>query len=306
MSDDGSIHSLRSSSPALSENTHSLPHRYLGLCIPITQTALIPPEFDPNGKAVEALQREHHDAMTHWGYSETGTIFTSVRFQLSKSVHVLQTTLAPFHAQHYEHLLATAIHRWAENNQRGTTPVGPSFNHSHYGAVIGRNGQTIRSISAEAKLVWDASNPLAGLYVVCVKTPSDEIAAKCHQLRARLDTQAIRIGLSTAHPFGGSDQPTESTPPPGIVLFDVEPRLANTDIEAALTRAFAAHTEELVRSAPRTYRSQWLLEVPATAKIFPPFESSIVAAELLDGVVTVAVARKNWQRCRDIVTNALV
>ena len=151
MSDDGSTHSLRSSSPALSENTHSIPHRYLGLCIPTTQTAMIPPEFDPHGKAVEALQREHHDAMTHWGYSDTGTIFTSVRFQLSKSVHVLQTTLSPYHAQHYEHLLATAIQQWAIKNQRGTTPVGPSFDHSL------RRGNwpqwpTIRSISAEPSL----------------------------------------------------------------------------------------------------------------------------------------------------------
>ena len=94
--------------------------------------------------------------------------------------------------------------------------------------------------------------------------------------------------------------------PPGIVLFDVEPRVAESEIESALTRAFTTHTEDLIRSAPRLNRSQWLLEVPETAKVFPPFESSIVSAALLNGGVTVAVARRHWQRCRAIVTNALV
>ena len=244
--------------------------------------------------------------MEHWGCADAGTIFTSVRYPLSKAAHVLQTTLAPVHAQHYEHCLAAAVAAWATESQRGMSPTGPSFDHAHYGAVIGRGGQTIRSLSPEAKLVWDAQAPLAGQYVVCVATASDAVAAKCHQLRARLDTQTIRIGLAASHPFGGGEEKTRALPPPGIVAFELRTNCSQADLGNTLLRAFTAHTDELVRGAPRANRSQWLLEAPETANVYPPFESSVVAADLYDGILTVAVARRHWQRCRALVTNALV
>jgi hypothetical protein len=281
---------------------------------------LIPPEFDPRGAVIERVQREHHAALRGWGVADAGTIVVSVRTALSKAVHSLQTTLNASYLDHYEHLLGAAIAEWAEANRRGLDPTGPSFPHGLYGAVIGRGGQTIRSLSPAAKLVWDSTEPLAGKYVICMPKPTDEHAAWCHQLRARFDTApGIQIGLPVHHPFGsgsGSGSgggggvrpgPQVEPPLPGVVIFGVDGIAPDVDLVAlgqTLAAAFTEHTNRLDSEAPPRAggnRGHWLLEAAQRAKIFPPFESSVLAAELAHGSLTVAVARRQWGRCRALV-----
>jgi len=278
---------------------------------------LIPPEFDPRGAVVERVQREHHAALRGWGVADAGTIVVSVRTPLSKAVHSLQTTLSASYLDHYEHLLGAAVAEWAEANRRGLDPTGPPFPHGVYGAVIGRGGQTIRSLSPAAKLVWDSTEPLAGNYVICMPKPTDEHAAWCHQLRARFDTApGIQIGLPVHHPFGGGGHasgggvrpgPQAEPPLPGVVIFGVDGIAPDVDPVAlgqTLTAAFTEHTNRLDGEAPPRAggnRGHWLLEAAQRAKIFPPFESSVLAAELAHGSLTVAVARRQWGRCRALV-----
>ena len=206
------------SDDGLPANTLPPPYRFLGIAVPITITSSIPPEFDQT--AIERVQHEHHAAMVQWGAADTGTIVVSVRTCQTKAMHTLRTTLVPQHVDHYEHVLARAVQTWARKNQGGLEATGPSFDHTQYGAVIGRGGQTIRSCSPGAKLVWDATNPLAGCYVVCVPTATDETAAWGHQLLARLHRgHGLRVGLPTDHPFGVVDRPTlHDSPDDGIVV----------------------------------------------------------------------------------------
>ena len=290
-------------------NMDAGPCRLLGLSVPITITSLLPPEFDPRGTVVEAIQREHHQALCDWGAADFGTIFVSVRTPVSKAAHMLRTTLVNYHVDHYEHLLATAVRTWATATYKGIEPTGPAFEHEQYGAVIGRGGQTIRSCSPDAKLVWDATNPLAGLYVVCVPHPTDKTAAWGHALRARLNrTPALGLGLSSSHPFSIPKTATSRSPstPDYIITFNIRTTTHNAEfVRSATDAAFSAHTANLLRDAPRCDRGHWLLDVPPDSRIFPAFESSIVAAEFDRGTLTVALATKNWQNCRHLVEREL-
>lgn len=279
-------------------------YRFLGLSVPITIASTIPPEFDQ--PAIEQVQQEHHAALLHWGAAGAGTVIVSVRTSPSKAAHTLRTTLVPQHADHYHHLLARAVQAWASKNQGALEATGPSFDHSHYGAVIGRGGQNIRSCSPAAKLVWDAANPLAGYYVVCVPEATDQTAAWGHQLRARLDhNTGLQVGLPTTHPFGIDRPPAgELFDDDNVVVFGVDCGSPDA-LQAPLNAAFAAHTEQLAREAPRMNRGHWLLDAPVRARIIPPFESSVIAAEWADGTLKIALARRNWQQCQALVEHEL-
>ena len=120
----------------------------------------------------------------------------------------------------------------------------------------------------------------------------------------------VGLGLPAHHPFGiaSTTASRESQPrvETNVVTFDVETAAVEADaVSAAVNAAFVAHNARLAREAPRTDRGHWLLDAVPQSRIFPAFESSVIAAEFYRGVITVAVAKRHWLGCKTLLEDHL-